>query len=58
MFVGGGSDDASRFIEHEVDFFGGLERPAMHFDAIGAKANGSFRIFRSAPVEPDFALAD
>ena len=58
FFVCGRRDNATRLVEHEVDFFGRLERLALNFDAIHAQADGSFRVFRGATVEVDFALAD
>ena len=58
FFVRRGSDDAAGLVHHEVDFFGGLDGLSLHFDAIGAEADGSFRVFWCGAVEADFALAD
>ena len=52
------SDDATRLVHHEIDFFRRLERLSLHFNAIGAEADRGFGILGRDAIEADFALAD
>jgi len=58
LFIGGGSDDASRFVENEIDFFHRSERFSFYLNAISAESDGRFGIADSGAVEADFAIAD
>ena len=44
FFIGGGGDDAARFVENKIDFFGSGEGFAVDLDTILAEAHGRLRI--------------
>ena len=58
FFIGGGGDDAARFVEDDIDFFCRSKKFAVYLNAVDSESDARFGIAGYGAVEADISFAD